>query len=93
MFVYQVESTWVYCIAFSITSSLTRRPRRRRRHGKEGEKEGDNAVKPDRFEKSFEGVGAQKTASISGNEDRSKAQLEGWRTHQDVTDLFDCVID
>ena len=50
-------------------------------------------MKPDRFEKSFEGVGAQKTASISGNEDRSKAQLEGWRTHQDVTDLFDCVID
>ena len=90
MFVYQVESTWVYCIAFSITSSLTRRPRRRRRQGEEGE---DEAERPDRFEKSFEGVGAQKTASISGDEDRSKAQLEGWRTHQDVADLFDCVID
>ncbi len=60
----------------------------------EGE-EDDEAEWPDRFDESFEGVGAQKTASSSGDDDVawSKPQLEGRRTRQDVVDLIDCVID
>ena len=42
------------------------------------EEDNDNeAERPNRFGKSFEGVGAQKTASVGGDVTRSKLQLEG----------------
>ena len=47
------------------------------------------------MEKSFEGVGAKRTTSVSGDDDvaRLKPQLEGRRTQLDVADLINCVID
>ena len=58
--------------------------------------EEDEAEQPDRFdEEPFEGVGAQKTTSVSGDNNvaRSQPQLVGWRTCLDVADMIDCVID